>query len=722
MLKLLTYLLVAILTFPSLTLAQGLPHRDMSAFWLLDEVSGSRADRHAANTLTDNNTVTQAAGRYKSSIAGQFTAANSEVLYLPDNAAMSTGDITFTVACWSYIDSTLANGATRITARKGSEYELNLIDNDGGAGVDQRLRFQVGSQTATWSAAALNATWYLAIGTHRGGATDQVGIQVNNGAEVTAAAVTPPSDGTVTFSVGATDTATNPWDGRISKCGFWKKDLSTQERTDLYNAGNGNLYNGTAFRTDTGGTLPTSLQAWFELDELCCTRFDKVSPGVGPAGQFTAASSEYLSVADNAAVSTGDIDFTVTAWVYLDSKAVNRVFLSRMEVSTANDEYNFTYNSGVDRFQFTIFNSVQATVGEVNANSLGSPTTATWYLLVAWHDSVNNTVNVQANNGTVDNNATTGFPSDLNAPLRIGARNATPTNFMDGRIALAGFWKRVLTSAERTSLYNAGNGFHCKDWTDQLRRGAISCWPLNEGSLTRYDWLGANDLADNNTVTQATGVAGGNSLGDNATVTHNRGLAFFDSTAVGNSGQFTVGTTEYLSVADNAALSVADIEFTGGAIVYLDSVGADRLIMAKGTAETAGNHEYILWYDTGGTVFRWSVSAAGSAQGVDLKNGGVPVANVWYLVEGWHDSTWNVVCGRVNGGSPNCVPFTVGSQDTAAAFNVGGLNGTLTFNGRIDQPFFIKRVLTERERRLIYNEGFEVDYETLQRIIGGRIQ
>ena len=49
---------------------------------------------------------------------------------------------------------------------------------------------------------------------------------------------------------------------------------------------------------------------------------DTVYPGAvksGNSAQFTAANIEYLSIVDNAALSMGDIDFTVAGWFYFDS-------------------------------------------------------------------------------------------------------------------------------------------------------------------------------------------------------------------------------------------------------------------------------------------------------------------------------------------------------------------------------------------------------------------
>src|SRR3990167_5318802 len=85
----------------------------------------------------------------------------------------------------------------------------------------------------------------------------------------------------------------------------------------------------------------------------------------------------------------------------------------------------------------------------------------------------------------------------------------------------------------------------------------VAYYNLDEASGTRADSVGSNDLTDNNTVTQETGI-------------------------VGSSTQHTSPNNEYLSVADTADLSMADIDFTVAAWFYMDSkVGDDRNILSK---------------------------------------------------------------------------------------------------------------------------------------------
>ena len=234
--------------------------------------------------------------------------------------------------------------------------------------------------------------------------------------------------------------------------------------------------------------LSDNLISYWSLEAASGTRVDAVvasandltdnntvtgNPGkVANAAQFTAANSEYLSRADNASLSTGDIDFTVACWVYLDTN-VNATLITKYNVQTNQDEYLLFYNqndhSPNNRFSFVVTaTGAPAANKVVDATSFGAPSLSTWYFIAAWHDSVGNTINICVNDGTVNSTATTAGVFDGTAPFQIGALiggAGTNVYYMNGRIDEAGFWKRVLTSAEITQLYNSGNGMSYADIT-----------------------------------------------------------------------------------------------------------------------------------------------------------------------------------------------------------------------------------------------------------------
>jgi len=216
----------------------------------------------------------------------------------------------------------------------------------------------------------------------------------------------------------------------------------------------------------------TNLAAWWQLNETSGTRYDSRSSSdladnatvlysagkQGNAAQFVSAQSEYLSIADNTYLSTGDIDFTVGAWVYLDTKTADMVILSKFENVGNHREYRLFYNNGTDRFSFSVSSNGTAVLTLAD-NVLGSPVVDTWYFITASHDSVSDTIAIQINAGAA---TTTGHSTGVNddaSPFHIGATGrAAAGEYFDGRIDEAFLYKRILTSAERTWLYNAGAG------------------------------------------------------------------------------------------------------------------------------------------------------------------------------------------------------------------------------------------------------------------------
>lgn len=173
---------------------------------------------------------------------------------------------------------------------------------------------------------------------------------------------------------------------------------------------------------------------------------------VGSAIALARASSQYLSIASNASLRTGDIDFTVAAWVRLAAKAASMTFLGKW--GAFNAEYELWYSQPTDRLVFTAF--VDGESGApVSANTLGSPSINTWYYVVVWHDAAGNTINIQVDNGTVDAAAYADGITAGDAAFAIGGRDG---QFLDGRVDEVSFWKRTLSAGERTSLYASGAG------------------------------------------------------------------------------------------------------------------------------------------------------------------------------------------------------------------------------------------------------------------------
>lgn len=192
----------------------------------------------------------------------------------------------------------------------------------------------------------------------------------------------------------------------------------------------------------------------------------------GLARQYTAANLEYhMRPGDDALLSVGDVDFTFATWIYLNSKSADRTIIGKWSAAAGNREYLVNYDNSSDRFSFVISNDGTASTQE-DADNLGSPALSTWYLIIAWHDPVANTINIQVSNGIVDSQNYALGANDFGSRFAISSRRGNgPDLVWDGRIGPTAMWKSaagaggVLTAAKRTALYNGGAGLPYASFT-----------------------------------------------------------------------------------------------------------------------------------------------------------------------------------------------------------------------------------------------------------------
>lgn len=214
--------------------------------------------------------------------------------------------------------------------------------------------------------------------------------------------------------------------------------------------------------------LTDNLISFWELEETSGTRVDSVTttgndltdvntvtsnPGkVGNAAQFVKINNEELTRADNASLSVGaGVSVTFTAWVYMDTLPANVGVLGKW---APDNEYALAYSAiTANRFEFAVRNPANTVTTTSPANTFGAPSTATWYFIMAQYDQSN--LRISVNNGVVDQVAYSAGIRDAAGLFRIGGYSVAS---WDGRIDQVGFWKRALTAAEITQLYNSGNG------------------------------------------------------------------------------------------------------------------------------------------------------------------------------------------------------------------------------------------------------------------------
>lgn len=178
------------------------------------------------------------------------------------------------------------------------------------------------------------------------------------------------------------------------------------------------------------------------------------NPGLfGRASQFVATNLESLTKTDNADLSIGGSDFTLSTWIYMDDISVTRMIASK-QAGGGNREYQLLVEGTLDAPRLTIFSGTAA-VGTATWGSAISP--SVWYLVTAWYSGVANLVGISVDGQISVVSATTGAPVNGTASFAIGGE-AFSGLYMDGRIESFGFWKRVLDPSEISFIYNNGIG------------------------------------------------------------------------------------------------------------------------------------------------------------------------------------------------------------------------------------------------------------------------
>jgi len=231
-----------------------------------------------------------------------------------------------------------------------------------------------------------------------------------------------------------------------------------------------------------GDDLRTSLAAWWSMDEASGNRADSHTNGytltdentvttatavVGAnAALFDDANTEKLTRANGAeAWHLNTADFTIAAWVKFtafDTGAPQMIFSTGGSTNT-----NEGHEVGVDAVGQDSY--IQMSNGTTRIRDTTTPfdiasplATATWYYFIWEFDrSANVTI-------MVNDSAQSSFAMDISSQsaddiagsyeLRLGTRASANGRFLNGALDEVAIWNRVLTSAEKTWLYNSGSG------------------------------------------------------------------------------------------------------------------------------------------------------------------------------------------------------------------------------------------------------------------------
>lgn len=218
-------------------------------------------------------------------------------------------------------------------------------------------------------------------------------------------------------------------------------------------------------------TLTDRLVAYWKFDEtsygspvtsfgqLTSTLTANNSPASSTTAKFGRAANlleldtDYFSMSDNAAVSFGNEDFTITGWYRVDDTSTDRRAIHKGSgIDPSNFAYALRYSSSGNVWRWAI-SSGSSTTG-VNSSTFSS---GVFQFVVCYHDSVANTIGISVNGGSFATASWSSGSWDDSGAFYVGLDPSSMTGY-DGFIDDVAIWRRMLTAAEIAYLYNGGTG------------------------------------------------------------------------------------------------------------------------------------------------------------------------------------------------------------------------------------------------------------------------
>lgn len=173
---------------------------------------------------------------------------------------------------------------------------------------------------------------------------------------------------------------------------------------------------------------------------------------VSTSREFVNTDGRRFSLADNAEISTGDIDWSFELWVYFADNTQRKTLVGKDDVG--GRDYAFYYQaSGTPSLELWIDGTTAGTVVKTF-----TPTVNIWYHVACGHSAASNELWISVNADTPTTAATSGPAIDSSSPLQVGAKAYSGfEEFHNGRLDEVRMYKRDIRS-DLSWMYNSGSG------------------------------------------------------------------------------------------------------------------------------------------------------------------------------------------------------------------------------------------------------------------------
>lgn len=223
-----------------------------------------------------------------------------------------------------------------------------------------------------------------------------------------------------------------------------------------------------------------------------------------------------------------------------------------------------------------------------------------------------------------------------------------------------------------------------------LQLGLISYWKFDESSGNSFDSVGSNTLTNNNGTT-------------------------YTAAKIQNGLNLVAASSQYVSSTSNTSLQLGDIDFTFTCWINANSFPLSYpqiLTKGWGGGGAVGTRELAIFTGlvTGQNYLIFSLENASSVTTEYTYS--LPLsASTWYFIVLSYNSTTDLMSIQVNNGTIETTSHAGGTRVGSGVFQVGASSTQgLYWNGKIDELGFWKRILTEREKTYLYNNGNGITY------------
>lgn len=181
---------------------------------------------------------------------------------------------------------------------------------------------------------------------------------------------------------------------------------------------------------------------------------------IGGATDLNASSIAYLTITSNASLVATNTDFCWAFWcqgVNGNPPFFPQIVWKSNGGNSINYIVNFDNDTLAGHFQMNVGDGVANTVTAISTVACG---TGTWHLVIAWFTIADKKCHISVDNETpIDSPALPGNIFAATNALSFGSNSSAFSTNCPVLLDDCSFWKRVLTSNERSNLWNAGSGF-----------------------------------------------------------------------------------------------------------------------------------------------------------------------------------------------------------------------------------------------------------------------